>query len=296
MVPPHSHSHILHLPGDRTLGYLTCGDPDGFPLFYFHGFPGSRYEGLLFHNQVKHMGYRLISVDRPGIGLSSQSKVRTLKMWAEDIYYLFKSLNLTQCSLMGASGGVPYVLACATSFPAGTISQILLISGMGPPHLHEQSLFFPIRLGLKLVKMYPKLTEYVFKYGVHPFFKTHERNQFSCRLYETSMASPDRECITDPMLRGIYYLNNYHAFIHTTIGIVQDLWIFANDWGIDLRQIPKGIEISIFHGKKDHVIPWHMAESLAKLFPTSHLTLYEKDGHFSAAFNHVTTHLHKKSN
>jgi pimeloyl-ACP methyl ester carboxylesterase len=60
------------LPDGRRLGYDERGPSDGKPLFYFHGSPSSRLESLLYLSDdlLNLLNVRLISADRPGIGLS----------------------------------------------------------------------------------------------------------------------------------------------------------------------------------------------------------------------------------
>jgi pimeloyl-ACP methyl ester carboxylesterase len=56
----------------RTLAYAETGDPDGAPVFYFHGLPGSRcdFDRPLGQETLEGSGVRLIEVDRPGFGAS----------------------------------------------------------------------------------------------------------------------------------------------------------------------------------------------------------------------------------
>jgi pimeloyl-ACP methyl ester carboxylesterase len=37
-----SDDHLLDLGDGRTIGYATWGDPEGTPVFFAHGTPGSR--------------------------------------------------------------------------------------------------------------------------------------------------------------------------------------------------------------------------------------------------------------
>jgi pimeloyl-ACP methyl ester carboxylesterase len=37
-----SDDHLLELGEGRTIGYATWGDPEGTPVFFAHGTPGSR--------------------------------------------------------------------------------------------------------------------------------------------------------------------------------------------------------------------------------------------------------------
>jgi len=61
---------IISLPDGRRLAFADYGDPQGQPLFFFHGFPGSRYDGAYTGQAAAGMGIRLIAPDRPGMGYS----------------------------------------------------------------------------------------------------------------------------------------------------------------------------------------------------------------------------------
>lgn len=96
--------------GDRRrLGYAQYGKPDGEPLFYFHGHPGSRLEGRFAHKAAAEAGFRVIALDRPGYGLSDFKPGRALKDWPEDVAEAADMLGLAKFSVAGASGGGPYV-------------------------------------------------------------------------------------------------------------------------------------------------------------------------------------------
>lgn len=64
----------------RRLAYAEWGDPDGFPVFYFHGTPGSRLVGAFADEAAQARGFRLISVDRPGYGRSTFQPDRTFRL------------------------------------------------------------------------------------------------------------------------------------------------------------------------------------------------------------------------
>lgn len=52
----------------RTLAIAECGDPDGFPVFWLHGTPGSRFAGQGFASVYADAGARVVTYDRPGYG------------------------------------------------------------------------------------------------------------------------------------------------------------------------------------------------------------------------------------
>jgi len=65
-----SAGRTIQLSDGRTLAYLETGNPKGRPVFYFHGGPGSRLEGLFYDELNQQLGIRMIALDRPGYGLS----------------------------------------------------------------------------------------------------------------------------------------------------------------------------------------------------------------------------------
>lgn len=78
-------SRVFKLNDGRKLGFVEYGNPQGKPLFFFHGWPGSRFSGKETDKAAKNIGVRIISVDRPGIGLSDFKKDRQLLDWPYDV-------------------------------------------------------------------------------------------------------------------------------------------------------------------------------------------------------------------
>ena len=55
------------------LAYAEYGDPEGNPVLYFHGSPGSRLEGVLFSDLFKRKGLRMIALDELNLRLDIDS-------------------------------------------------------------------------------------------------------------------------------------------------------------------------------------------------------------------------------
>lgn len=68
----------IRLRDGRKLGYAEYGDPNGRPVFHFHGYPGSRLEGRTATKITNFAGVRLIATDRPGMGLSDHKPGRKM--------------------------------------------------------------------------------------------------------------------------------------------------------------------------------------------------------------------------
>ncbi len=87
-------ARTITLSDSRKLGYAEYGDRSGSPIFYFHGFPGSRIEARLMNDPAAARNLRLIAVDRPGIGLSDFQPRRRIVDWPRDVSQLSERLGM----------------------------------------------------------------------------------------------------------------------------------------------------------------------------------------------------------
>src|SRR5215469_2306795 len=93
----------LVLSGGRRLGYAQYGRPDGEPIMYFHGHPGSRLEASLAHDAAAASGFRVIALDRPGYGLSDFQPRRVVTDWPADVAAAADALGIDTFSVAGGS-------------------------------------------------------------------------------------------------------------------------------------------------------------------------------------------------
>jgi len=102
MVLPIQH---LALSSGRNLDFMINGAPDGFPLLFIHGTPGSVvYIESLERECIKHNA-KLITLSRAGYGGSTRNKGRSIVDAVDDIAQLLKHLKVEECVVGGWSGG-----------------------------------------------------------------------------------------------------------------------------------------------------------------------------------------------
>lgn len=74
---PEPENGSVRLPDGRQLAYTIFGLSSRLSpkhtIVYYHGWPSSRLEGLVWHEAASDLGLRFVAVDRPGIGASSYS-------------------------------------------------------------------------------------------------------------------------------------------------------------------------------------------------------------------------------
>src|SRR5271157_2358409 len=121
----------IKLKDGRKLGYTECGNPQGKPVFYFHGTPGSRIECNIFLEAANSIGARIIVADRPGFGLSDFQKGRRILDWPNDVAELADNLGIDRFAILGLSGGGPYAAACAFKIPE-RLKAVAMVSSAYP--------------------------------------------------------------------------------------------------------------------------------------------------------------------
>jgi pimeloyl-ACP methyl ester carboxylesterase len=116
--------------GGRRLGFAEWGPPDGEPVLFFSGAAMGRRLG--FGSDVVHdLGVRLVTLERPGIGVSDPVPDRTLGDWAADVGELTSTLGFDTPAAVAFSQGAPFGFACAV---AGTVRGLASVSGQDEFH------------------------------------------------------------------------------------------------------------------------------------------------------------------
>ncbi|GGP97979.1 alpha/beta fold hydrolase [Streptomyces mutabilis] len=120
------------LPGGRLLGWAEWGPPDGVPVLLCPGAATSRRLGF-GAGVVEALGVRLVSVDRPGLGVSTPAPGRTFADFAADVRALCGLRGLGVPAVVGNSQGAPFALACAQAGAAAALSLVSAADEVAAP-------------------------------------------------------------------------------------------------------------------------------------------------------------------
>src|SRR4051812_8415873 len=101
-------------PDGRTLAVHLAGDPGGRAVVVHHGTPGAGPLYVRHAEAAAARGLRLIGYDRPGYGGSDRHHGRAVADAAADVAAILDALGVQRFATLGASGGGPHALACAT--------------------------------------------------------------------------------------------------------------------------------------------------------------------------------------
>ena len=280
-VMPNLPSHKIRLPDDRYLGYLECGEPGGKPIFYFHGFPGSRLEVQFAHHTASGHNIRMIGIDRPGYGISSHKQKRTIFDWPDDVIQLADHLGIGRFSVLGVSGGGPYAAVCACKIPQRLISAGI-VCGLGPinPACAIDSMLWINRLGLRIATHLPGLIKIIMQPVAYLLrHKASTVVSFLARRTETA----DRIELRKSDVKAIMTATFKESMRNGSAGAARDVILYARPWGFDLRDIR--LPVYLWHGNTDKIVPVSMGTFMAEIIPNCRASFYEHEGHFSLLIN-----------
>lgn len=292
-MPEHEmETRYIQLEDDRQVSYCAYGDPDGKPVFYFHGTPGSRYEAQFSHPAGREYGYRIIAPDRPGIGRSDYVRGRRLLDWPKDVGEAAKRFGIDRFGVIGVSGGGPYALACCHVMPDRLDFAVLM--GSWGPVAEEPALWNEMapldRLFGKLSKGAPWAFYLPFSF-LGCAAKVLSPAGF-IRSIESSMSEADKELMSDEGMARFFADDVKEAFRQGVRGPADDAILLYRDWGFGLEEIE--IEVDLYHGKEDKFAPFRYATYLNEKLPNSNLHDYPEEGHlfvmrlFDEVFAHVS--------
>ena len=281
MVEFNREDQVLELKDGRKLGYAEYGDTNGKPMFHFHGHPGSRLEDRLLDEKPKEHGVHMISVDRPGVGLSDFQPKRTLLDWPDDIIELADHLGLSKFIIEGISGGGPYAAACAYKIPE-RLTCCGIIAGMGLSNWSKKGMMRLNRISFFISRRLPFL--------IKPILKSQKKifeDQKKIEDFAETLPEPDRILFQDPQILNIFVEATKEAFRSGLDGVVLEEKMYAKPWGFDLKDISSDLQVYIWHGEMDVFVPTSFGRKMCELIPNCQGKFIPNEGHLSVSLNHI---------
>jgi pimeloyl-ACP methyl ester carboxylesterase len=281
----------LTLPDTRTLGFATYGSKTASDraIFLFHGLPGSRVVGRGWDKLCGRLGVRLITMDRPGYGLSTLAD-RGLTDWPQDVVSLANHLGIEKFSVLGASGGGPYALACARFIPKERLRSTTVVCGIGPIEAFLDTVPY---LSWRLMGITPWLVKLGARYLLLPSLM---------RPYETSDPSRlkrvlEDQCKTPEEKEFINNDNNSETSLDDSVaqflgafkqgngGCMHDGTVLVRNWGFDLKEL-QDEKIWLVHGDMDIQAPLTIAQWIDKELGGGKLRILHGKTHFTIWKDH----------
>jgi pimeloyl-ACP methyl ester carboxylesterase len=270
--------HRVAVTHDRHLGAAEFGDPDGFPVLWFHGTPGGRMQVPPdAPASAAKRGLRLFGVERPGTGYSTPHRYESVREFAADIGALADGLGLTKLAIAGLSGGGPYAIACAHGLPDRVVAAAV-IGGIGPvsgPDAvpgHGRTLArlhaFASLIAAPTGRILPTL--------VRPFIP---HAHLAVRAFSVIAPEADKPILLDPAFESVLVGDILHVMDGGLAGALHDFRLLSRDWGFRLRDVR--VPVHFFHGDADDFVPEAHGRHLASAVQRGTLTILRGGGHLA---------------
>ena len=269
------------LDDNRFLDGLEAGDPDGDPLLFHNGTPGSRLLSTTWDRVAAAAGWRLLSFSRPGYGSSSPKPGRTVADVVADSAAVLDHVGAGRCVVWGHSGGGPHALACGALL-ADRVTTCVSSAGIAPYEADGLDWFGD--MGEANVEEFGLLAQG----REHALEMLDEERQVMLGAAPSEvfdgvaslLSAVDRRAMDedDDLARWIAACCA-EGLSDSAAGWVDDDLAFIAPWGFDVTEMTG--DVRIWQGAQDRFVPAAHARWLAAAIPGARLELRPEHGHLS---------------
>lgn len=276
---------FLSLKSGGRLAYVEYGDPNGDPVFFFHGWPSSRTMAELTDSAARELKLKIISADRPGICDSSFQPNRQLLDWPDVLQQFADHLGFERFRLLAFSGGAPYAYVAGLKLPQ-RIRAMAIVSGAVPfADLSDHSGLLPLyRWMMWFYRNHPGLVRTSFRLA-RPIVSWRTSLRMA-RKFLHMLPQPDAEALQDSKAFDICFESQRRAWRGSGAdGVMADAEIYGLPWGFRLEDVT--VPVRLWHGKKDRAFSFRVAEETARRLPNCVPRFIDNEGHFSLPIRHM---------
>lgn len=282
-----STENYMEFPDGRRLCFAEYGDPEGFPIFLFHGNPTSRllWEAIPGNPFVPNA--RLIAPDRYGYGRSDFVEgVTTVESWPKDIAALADALGIDKFAIFGPSGGGPYALSCAWQIPE-RLTSVGIFASVGPLNEETKVGLSPIVASLwekgpkipGILKLQMKLTGWLVRKKPETYIK----------MIKSEFSEKDQDLYNRLNLAERNMPDRIESYRQKGIGSWYDAMLPTN-WPIPLDEIKT--KVFLWQGEVDESVSPAMGRYIARHIADCEAKYIEGEGHLWL-FEHLPEMLEK---
>ena len=262
--------------GDRVLGWAEFGHPDGDVVLWFHGTPGACLQVPPSVDEAAlQRGFRVIAVERPGTGRSTNHRYHRILDFGADVEQLVGHLGIERFAVTGLSGGGPYTLAVAKQLPDRVVVASLL-GGIGPVRGPDAVLSYTRVLRYLAPPLEVMRTPVGSAMGAlmralepvaDPVFD----------LYARFLGFADTPVLRNPQFKAM--------FLHDLLtakdlrASAHDMALFARHWGFNLTEVQ--VPVIVWTGLSDVIVPPSHGHHQAARIPRGELHVRAGEGHFA---------------
>jgi pimeloyl-ACP methyl ester carboxylesterase len=267
--------HVIRLRDGRSIGYAQYGSGDGVPIVYAHGGLACRLDIAAADAVATEVGIRLISPDRPGVGLSAPRPGRTVLDWTHDVVELLDRIDVDRFAAMGWSMGGQYAAAVGHAMPH-RVTRVAIIAGALP--LTESGVFDELpamdRVLTRMSQRVPWLAAQWFRFMR---YAAAAAPMLYGRLAADQLGPADGAVIRDEGF-GTFARMSREA-LRQPAGTVEEYRAWVRPWGFAPEELT--VPVDVWAGTRDGLVNAAWPHRLASRIPNATLNIRD-GGHFMA--------------
>ncbi|WP_231123801.1 alpha/beta fold hydrolase [Nocardioides sambongensis] len=261
----------------RRLSFAEYGSARGPALVWMHGTPGGRRQiPLEARAYALEAGFRIVAVDRPGIGTSTPHLYSSIADWVGDLERLLDAVGVDRARVIGLSGGGPYALA-AGALLADRVPGVAVLGGVAPTLGVDAVDGGPIRLAVRLaplleagrVPIGAALTGTI--RAVKPLAGA------ALDLYAAVQPAGDKNLLARPEFKAMFLDDLLNGARFQTSAPLADLVLFTREWGFDLADV--AVPVRWWHGDEDHIVPFRHGQHVVDRLPDATMSTIDGESH-----------------
>lgn len=205
--------HQLTLRDGRQLGWSEYGCRHGYPILYMHREGSCRLDAGFFDEFARDAGFRLIAVDRPGMGASDYRVMYSADQVVHDCEQLVHQLGLRRFGVLSLGGGSVFALALASRLRQRCAFVGLLLPVEQPCQLTGNAVFRTVfTLGLRaLISLRRSVSR--------------RDPGFYLQRWTDQLSGPERKHSRQQSVRALLKAVSVEALRQGTSGVAQDIWL-----------------------------------------------------------------------
>ena len=265
----------------RVFGVAEWGAPTAEQtVLWFHGTPGARRQVPEPARRYAYdHGIRVIGMDRPGVGLSTAHLYGRLAEFSDDLALAVDHLGVDRFSVVGLSGGAPYTLAAAHSFP-DRVPTVGILGGVVPSGGDDGVKGGLVGFATRWKPLLPLMSEPAGAMLTYFVRAAKPVGSFALDLYARFSPPGDQAVLSTPEHKEMFLDDLSDNGGHSMRAVVYDAILFTRYWGFSVRDVKQ--RVTWWQGDDDNIVPLAHAQHIVPLFPNAELRVMPGGGHLSA--------------
>jgi pimeloyl-ACP methyl ester carboxylesterase len=266
---------IVRLRDRRAMSYSQFGAPEGFPIVNAHGGLACRLDVAAADAVAVESGVRLISPDRPGVGLSDPQPGRTVLDWTRDVAELLDQIDVDRFAVMGWSMGGQYAAALGHAL-RNRVSRVAIIAGALP--LADPGVFDELPAMDRFLTRMSQRAPWPARQWFRMMRGTaHIAPSWYGRLAARTLGPADGAVIRDEGFGAFATMSREAS--RQLAGVVEEYRAWARPWGFAPEDLD--VPVDVWAGTRDQLVNPSWPHRLAARIPNATLNIRD-GGHFLA--------------